>query len=256
MKKQVFWVGIVALVMLMANPAAQAEQMFADNFDDDTGTLTGETATTGQTWADITGRTTLDVGTQFGQSSVGAGNDNSGSSWLWLANQVSLGDIASDGTVVLAADLTKNHLSSGGLTEINVNLKSSSQNRTTAMVWAADWLKMGANWTFGGGQVQTGVVNSIHAELMLELLAGGVNTATLSFYEIGNPSNNGTVALGSIEGELKYDTIEIWAYSKDSKVVGIDNISLTVASVPEPSTLAILVAGFVSLLAYFGTKRK
>ena len=101
--------------MLMSfTPATQAELIFSDDFNDDSGVLTSENATTGQIWDDITDRTSLDAGTQFGQSSVGAGNENSELTWLWLVNQISFGQIVDNGTVVLAADLTKDHLSSDG----------------------------------------------------------------------------------------------------------------------------------------------
>jgi hypothetical protein len=236
-----FVLVVIAFVVLPASAA-----ILSDNFDDDSGTLTGETATTGQTWADIPTRTSLAVGTQYGQSGNGVGNDDDAAGWR--ANEIDLGEIVNDGTIVISVDLRKQHRTSP-VNEMNFALVSSSQSKETAVVWSADWLSMGGSWNYGGGQVNTGVPNSIHVDFTLDLVDGGANTGTVSFYEIGNPSNSGSFSLGSITGTLNYDKLQIWAYTAGTSVTGFDNLTIT----PEPATLVVMGAG--GLLALLRKRR-
>lgn len=233
-------IGVVTVAVVIALTGlfmAAGADILRDDFDNDSSTLIGETALTGQTWAEIPTRTTLDVGTQFGQSGAGAGNDNAGGSG-WKANQIPLGQVVNDGPLFIDLDYRKDHIA-GPINEMNIALKSSTQNKETALTWAADWLRVGGAWTFGGGEINTGVPDNLHVQLALNLQDGGANTAMFSFYEIGNPANGGSVELpGSIVGTLNYDTFEVWANTRSGQVVGFDNIRI---AVPEPAGLALLL---------------
>ena len=219
----------VALISMFsfATSALADTAVLSDGFNDDgAGSLSGQTADTGQMWMNIDGRTPLDTGPQFGQGDNGAGNDNAGSGNSWKASRIPLGQTVNDGTVVISVDYKKQHIT-GPINEMNLALKSSSQGRELALIWAADWLKMGGFWTFGGGQINTGVPESIHVELTLHLVDGGENTAEFSFEEIGNPANSGSLVLpGSLTGTLNFDTFELWGATRSGKVVGFDNVSI------------------------------
>ncbi len=234
-------VMMIVLMMSLGLCASVRSAILFDDFNDDSGILTGETANTGQIWSDISGRVSCDVGTQFGQGSIGAGNEIDNAEWK--ANQIALGQTVNDGTIVVEVDFKKQHRTSP-VNEVNIALKSTTQGKMTTLIWNADWLKVGGSWTFGGGQINTGVPSDIHAVLTLHLVAGGSNTASISYYEIGNPSNNGSLDLpGSIVGTLNYDALEIWAYTAGNKLTGFDNVSVT----PEPATIGLLLFGVVGL---------
>ena len=244
--KSMNWIGVLALAIAFGICMPAGAAILMDDFDDDSGALTGETANTGQTWEDIVNRTSLDIGAQFGQSGNGAGNDNGGGA-AWKANKIPLGEIVNDGTIIIAVDFKKQHIA-GPINEINLALTSSTQgNKTTALIYAADWLKLGGSWTYGGGQLNVGIPVDLHVELILNLVDGGSNTVEFRYEEIGNPANNGSlVAPGSIDGTLNYDTFELWANTRNGRLTGFDNVSI----VPEPATLTILgMAGLAMLSA-------
>ena len=225
--KRTSLMAVLILAFALAGPVSAEFAVLSDSFNDDgAGNLSGQTADTGQVWGNIDGRTPLDTGPDFGQGDNGAGNANDGSGNSWKASQIPLGQTVNDGTVVISVDYKKQHIT-GPINEMNLALKSSSQGKELALIWAADWLKMGGFWTFGGGQINTGVPESIHVELTLHLVDGGENTAEFSFEEIGNPANNGSLVLsGSLTGTLNFDTFELWGLTRNGKVVGFDNVSI------------------------------
>jgi len=241
-------IGVLVLTFAFGLCAPASAGVLFDDFNDDgTGVLTGNTANTGQTWVTVPwsghpDREPLETGPQYGQGGQGAGNANSGGSFAWKASKILLGEVLNDGTIVASADFKKQHIAGGQ--EMSLVMKSSTQNKETALIWGSDWLKIGGGWNYGGGQINTGVPTDLHVELTLNLVDGGVNTAAISFEEIGNPSNNGSLVLGgSYAGTLNYDTFELWAYTKNGKIVGFDNISV----IPEPATMTLTVLGMVAV---------
>ncbi len=241
-------VMLMVLVVSLGLCGVLRAAILFDDFNDDTGTVTGNTANTGQTWADISGRTSLDTGTQFGQGgTVGAGNavDNAD----WKTNQIALGQVVNDGTIVVEADIIKQHRTSP-VNEVDIALKSSTQGKVTTLIWSADHLKIGGSWTFGNPDISLNPwpQSNIHATLTLNLNAGGTNSASISWYEIGNPSNSGSAnGSATINGTLNYDAVEVWAYTAGTKITGVDNLSVT----PEPATIGLLLLGGI-----FGLIRK
>ncbi len=238
---------MMVLVVSFGLCASVRAAILFDDFNNDTGVLTGETANTGQAWATVSGRTSLDVGAQFGQSSVGAGNEIDNADWK--ANTIALGQVVNDGTIVLEADLKKQHRTNP-LNEVDVALKSSTQNnKTTSLIWSADHLSIGGGWTFGAPDISVSPwpQTDIHATLTLTLNDGGTNSASISWYEIGNPGNNGSAnGAATIDGTLNYDTLEILGYTAGTKITGFDNVSVSV--VPEPTTIGLLLIGVAGML--------
>jgi hypothetical protein len=233
-------IGVLVFTIVLGLCLPVSAAILSDDFDDDSGVLTGETANTGQTWAAISGRTSLDIGTQFGQSGNGAGNANSSGTMAWKANTISLGQIVNDETIVISVDFKKQHTAGGQ--ELSIVLKSSGQNKDTALVFASDWLKIAGGWNYGAVQTNIGIPTNVHLDWTMNLNAGGTNTGFVDWYDIDNPSTNGTLVLdGSAYtgATLNYDTVQLWAYTKNSKITGFDNISV----VPEPATMLLLSSG-------------
>ena len=242
--------GVLALVLaLCAGGAIEAATIVFDDFEDDgTGDLTGETASSGQGWSlsskgEVTG--TLVTGSQYGQSgSNGAGDAESGGSKVWRGNMLSIGRNLGESadTYVLAVDFKKQH-SGGSANQLGIILRSTTQgNKETVMQWRSDWLEVIGSWSFGGGQLNTGVPGDIHAELTFNLVPDGDNTVSLSWYKIGEPAVNGQMDLpSSIVGTLKYDEIHVLTWTLNSKIVGYDNLSLTDSvTPPDPGTVIIV----------------
>ena len=243
-------VTLVAVLVLSVGTAVRATVLF-DDFNDDTGALTGETATTGQSWVDslkngMNGP--LSTGTAYGQGgTVGAGYTAPGSSGLFYANQIPIGQTASDGTWTYSVDLYRDVNNgpriSWGLAN-NGGDQSSPGYEEAIFRWDYgnnNLLSYGA--PFGGYQIGTGVAGgSIHVDVTFQLSSTGTSSAELSYYQIGNPSNNGTLSLGTETGLQAYDTAFLMVYIPNTHVnehVGYDNLSL----VPEPSTMGLLCAG-------------
>ena len=136
---------------------------------------------------------------------------------------VALGQKLGDtpGTYVLGVDLKKFH--QGGINhEINVLLRSSTQNnRETVINYANDRLRTGGNW-FNGVNIPTafGTPGNIHVDLTLNLDPVGTNSGEISWFEIGNESNNGSAPLpAGPSGELKYDEIPLLTFSGSGETV-------------------------------------
>ena len=225
--------------------------VLSDGFDDDSGSLTGQTADTGQTWVDSlkTGMNgPLSTSTAYGQGgTVGAGDTAAGSSGIFHANQVPIGQTVSDGRWRLSLDLYRDVNNgpriSWGLAN-NGGDQSSPGYEEAIFRWDYgnnNLLSYGA--PFGGYQIGTGVAGgSIHVDVTFQLSSTGTSSAELSYYQIGNPSNNGTLSLGTETGLQAYDTAFLMVYIPNTHVnehVGYDNLSL----VPEPSTMGLLCAG-------------
>ncbi len=227
------------LAFVLAGPAHA--QIFIEDFNDDSGDLNGQTVTSGNlTWAlstkgETAGRT-LTTGAAFGQASVGAGDAESGA-LTWKGNMLNLGAPLSDsaGVWTLGVDLKKDH-QAGVNHEITVNLRSSSQNKETVIIYKNDRLSTGGSWFQGADiGVAFGTPGNIHVDLVLDMSGASVD-ATMNWFEIGNPGNNGSVGLGSIAGTLMYDELHLLTHTGSGKTVGYDNLSL----VPEPATFTLV----------------
>ena len=247
----------VALVLAtgLAGPAG-ANPILSDTFDDDSGDLVGEAADIGQTWAlsskAETGGRTLTTGTQYGQAgTVGAGDAEASTPKVWKGNMISLGQQlgSTPGVYTLSADLLKFHAGGGSNHEMSIILRSSTQGggRETLIRYVNDRLQTGGNWFAGADLgVSFGTPGSIHVDLTLDLVpGGGTNSATLEWYEIGNPTANGSAPLGTVDGELLYDEVHLLTYTQSGRTLGFDNVSVTL--IPEPGALALLAVGAFTL---------
>lgn len=255
LRKNLFATAAVMIVLGMGT-VGHASIVF-DDFNDDSGDLTGETTTTGQTWLQSskgeTGSNSLKTGALYGQGgTVGTGDDGE-AGLTWKGNMIPLGLQLGNapGVYTLSADLLKDH--QGGDRQINLILRSSTQGggRETVVSYVADRLKTIGNWFAGGDQgVVFGNPASIHIDLELTLVpGGGANSATLSWYDISNPTVNfGSEYLGTVTGTLLYDEVHILSYTAGQYELGVDNLSL----VPEPATFALLALGTMIL----GLRRK
>ena len=234
------------VLFIIAQTASAQQTIILDNFDDDVGELAGETTTSGHPWLvssknEVQNRT-LTTGAAFGQSgTVGAGDAQSGPDAFWRGNMVMLGQQLGNtpGTYLLSADLLKDH-QAGINHEMNVILRSSTQaagGRETVINYKNDRLSTGGNWFHGLNEgVAFGTPASIHVDLTLELVpGGGMNSGSLTWFEIGNESNTGTFPLPNPPtGTLLYDELHLLTNTKESKTVGFDNISLSLVSDPTP----------------------
>ena len=212
--------------------------VLSDGFDDDSGSLTGQTADTGQTWVDSlkTGMNgPLSTSTAYGQGgTVGAGDTAAGSSGIFHANQVPIGQTVSDGRWRLSLDLYRDVNNgpriSWGLAN-NGGDQSSPGYEEAIFRWDYgnnNLLSYGA--PFGGYQIDTGVAGgSVHVDVTFQLSSNGTSSAELDYYEIGNPGNSGTLDLGTETGLQAYDTAFFMVYFPNTHLdedVGYDNLSL------------------------------
>ena len=136
--------------------------------------------------------------------------------------------------------------------EINVILRSSTQGtggRETVINYKNDRLSTGGNW-FNGLNIPTafGTPGNIHVDLTLNLDPVGTNSGEISWFEIGNESNNGSAPLpAGPSGELMYDEIHLLTFTGSGKTVGYDNLSLR-RIIPEPATTGLLATAAMAVL--------
>lgn len=245
---------VVAFMLIPAGASA-----FFDDFDDDTGDLTGEIAVSGETWTNSskgeTGGNSLTTGTTFGQNgTVGAGDEEAGGTRVWKGNMVSLDQPLSNnpGKWTLSADLLKYHVGGGSNHELNLILRSSTQGGETVVNYANDRLTTGGNWFEGADLgVAFGQPASIHVDVVLDLVSSGTNSATLSWYEIGNESNSGSTNLITETGALAYDEIHLLTYTRAELEVGFDNVFLN-QGVEITSMIDTALAAEISWESQFG----
>ena len=245
-----FGLMIAVACCVQANAA-----VLSDDFNDDTGGLTGQTATTGQTWvaslkSGMSGG--LSTGTAYGQGgTVGAGDTAAGTSGIFHANQIAIGQTVSDGNWTFSVDLYRD-VNNGP--RISWGLANNGGNQSAPgyeeAIFRWDYgnnLIKSYGAPFGGYQIDTGVAGgSVHVDVDFQLDSSGTSYAQLSYYQIGNPSNNGTVNLGSETGVQAYDVAFFMVYFPNTHTnedVGYDNLSL----VPEPASLGLLcLTGFAA----------
>ena len=234
MKIAIVWYALIVLVTFLVLPAPlQGAVILSDDFEGDSGDLTGQSAVTGQTWlasskVETAGRS-LSTGTLFTDDPVGttgAGDAPAGPDAFWRGNEIPIGQIVNDGTLTLSVDLKKQHIG-GPNNEFAISLFSSTQNRETAITWAGGSLTTGGNWFEGHSIDMNFSTGSVRADLVINLDDGGTNTAALTYTRLDDPQITDTINLGSgIVGTLNYDTLFVTGLTRDTKVIGYDNINL------------------------------
>ena len=232
----------VSLVVGMA-ASTLAAVVLSDNFNDDSGDLTGQKATTGQVWADQTASWntgTLQTKKRYGQSdSVGAGVRKTESGTVWKGNVIPLGTTIADGNCVLAVDIKQDN----GVVESCAALDSVHGQEGVTLIWSGTNLKCGGNmWS---GALDMGIAEGeVHIELVLQLDRDVPtnSTAQLRYTEIGNPSNHGSLDLGyprnvdpNGSGAFEFSVVALHVLRQADSQIGYDNISVidNIATVPE-----------------------
>jgi hypothetical protein len=252
----------VALTVVFALTVPASATVFQDDFNADTvGSVEGQAANTGQIWGNGPwGGSALDVGLAYGQSGT-MGVGSTGATPGYTDSWVDIGTSTSSGVYTLAADIV-NTAATGG--ERTVYLLNAAQNRDVSIGWT------GGNIVFEGAYaghapVPTGFsTGSIKIQLTFDIDA---STGSVRWWDNADPLNastSGTVDLGAFTGTAGgYDGLSKILVFTTVTTCGFDNISLSAGgpvdpspSVPEPSTLALLVSGLVGLLCYAWRKRK
>ena len=251
-----YFAFVLVIVVLASATVANGEQIFYSTFDNMPAgaLLTGQTADSGQIWADspktevndYRGKGSLDLDTNYGQSStMGAGAKQEGN--YWQGNSVALGQTISEGILTLTFDLKRHRTSShNGSTELNVALDGSTE---MALIWNGGSLKVGGSVTgYDGGAWQKSLdmgisTGDVAVELVLDMDA---QTGTLSYDQYGS-TNSGSVALDAItSADISFDSLMMTLRTID-ETLGYDNIMVDNTVVPEPSTVGMLLlacAGF------------
>ncbi|MEM6885810.1 MAG: PEP-CTERM sorting domain-containing protein [Verrucomicrobiota bacterium] len=121
----------------------------------------------------------------------------------------------------------------GGNPRINLRLIDGG-GTGTIQAFNGAWQDVLTGISFAGTQTLTVDVSNIGASTQYTVDVGGSTSAAVSFFQTSTPLSFGTVSLQNAD--------QAW---------GADNVSLTV--VPEPSTFALLIAGFAGL---FFVKRR
>ena len=265
--------SFVALALILGCIATvEATTLVSDDFNDDTGTLTGNVANTGQTWNEdyptwVNGP--MDTGTAFGQGgTVGAGyiDANHRGSYLPIPSltRQTLMDLGG-GSYTLSFDMNK-----GWAAEVGVELLDGGSG-ISVMWWTNKLLLGGAGDIWGiddinpgidhgtGTEYNSGYGGQIHVDFTIDVEPSGDSTATMSFYGIygpdGIPFTGEDRPSGFLQGttssNFAYDGLTLWAAGNGSVPTGgeftasFDNLSITV--VPEPGMFAMLVIGLATL---------
>ena len=250
--KHVLRIALAVLVTALVSGTRADVTVFFDDFNDGSGVLSNQTANTGQAWTEslksgMNGG--LDTGAAFGQgSTVGAGKTATGTSGLFFADQVPIGRTVRSGVWTFSIDLTRD-VNNGprvgfGLAN-NGGDQSSGGYEECIFRWdyGNNNLICYGDAVFGNPDVSinTGVAGgSIHVDIEFDLDPTGTSSAQMSYYEIGNPANNGTVSLGTETGLVMFDTIFLLVYQPNTHTgedVGYDNVSLVLQSDMQYDTL-------------------
>lgn len=233
------WFGMVMAMALVSAPA-WGQVLFFDDFNDGTpGTdVTGTTPNVGGVWEEarwgqlgpFAFGTAAGVGGTQGLARAGGNADR------WSTTS----EVLTSGSYVMSADLT---LAGGG--EIQPFLTTAGGGSSITFLRIDTRIQLqGIYYELGGRgfyEVDTGVTGGqLHIELGFDL---DNETGTLSWFEIGNPSNGGFEDLGpfwdpSDDGTYALSEVLINVNGADGN--GIDNFMI---AVPEPASLALLGLG-------------
>jgi len=238
--------GAVALLFCTAIPSQAA--LVQDDFNDDTGSLVGESANSGQVWEPLSvswGTGDVQTHANLGQGgTVGAGSDVGGN----LTAQLPLGTTISSGIVTLSVDMKKNPASSAA--EPNVSIGNGTEGQAgeeAALIWWNTGLTVGGNLWGGPDTADIGMNSGdIRATMTLDL---DTHNAYLSYQDLNDPSNSGSFGpfLDESPPGDGYDFSRILTQLVSGpSTVGIDN--LTVTHVPEPAGLTMVGIGLGMLL--------
>lgn len=215
---------------------AQAVIVVQDDFDDDTGSLVGESATSGQVWEPLSvswGTGDAQTHINLGQGgTVGAGSDAGGN----LTAQLPLGTTISSGTVTLSVDFKKDPANNAA--EPNVSIGTGTQGQAddeAALIWGKNNLTIGGNMWSGPDTVNIGIDSgNIRATMTLDL---DTSNGYLSYQDLNDPNNSGSFGPFLDEsppgGGYNFTRIMTQMVSGPS-TVGLDNLTLDadVASCP------------------------
>jgi len=204
-----------------------------------TGTLTGNTANTGQTW----GAGSFETGTQYGTGeTVGAGANSSAGfvdHVLPIGSGFSRQDAidAGGGTFTVMVDMFKSDVH-----EIGMELRRGNDH--TNLGWGAAGLGLGGNsdfWNIGALGVPGG--NRIRVTLTIYVVPSGDSTATLGYEGLNFTGISS--AQGTYSGDFVFNELRLSMNGGKGIVVtgGHDNIQITFQPIPEPATPTVLAAG-------------
>ena len=225
------------------NPIPSAT-IFADDFNASTaGALTGQAAQTGQVYGAFSffdsgsgPYPSLDVSTSFGHGGTqGAGNTVS------AGNSVGLGATLSTGIYRLSTDLVVDNSGSSP----QFWLTDSANNVQVSLLIINDRVGFEASPAFGLTQYNLSdaftLPTTVHLDLDIDLDAKSI---ALSWQDLNNLANNGTVNIGSYSNAYAPDLLHLWL-NGGGGARGYNSISLT--AVPEPSGFALFTLGAIGV---------
>jgi hypothetical protein len=230
-----FMTSLVAVVLVACTASfASAVTVLLEDFDDVIDSLEGETANTGQVWADSWSTNDLQGGTNYGQGGTkGAGSYPAGSPGPWAVNEIFYSAITT-GPIVASIDTKREYPGSNRMGP--TLLRDTVAAAGIAMSW---WDSNTLN--VEGGLVPNTTISSpvfsstdVHFDLTVDLIA---KTASLSWHEVGNTGNNGSQNLGSYGGAFAPNTASLLVYGNNS-VQGFDNFQIE--AIPEPTSIAMV----------------
>ena len=230
------YLDAVASVVGVAEPDLSV--ILADNFNDDLGSLSGQTTSTGgQTWAAgpswVSGN--LSTGATYGQTSTVGPGDSEASDILTIrANTVPIGKTLSNGTYLVSADFKKQGAPADSVLECGLELSSADGQDSVAIIWSMNQMNLGGSLWSASATPNPLYDGDVHVDLILEL-DGGDSTATLNWYaHNGDGDPDGTtgsipIVPSSFEG---LTMLTLFTATKNGGIVGFDNLMVSSILLP------------------------